>query len=1108
MNMNTKKSFFLFLAVCFFSGLTAGVRTPEAAAGLAAGCLNAHANGPHRAPVAAEQMTLAHTATVDGNPALYVFNASQGGFAVISGDDRARAVLCYSPDGAYDPQQAAPAMQEWLRRMASAVAAIEPGYEMPQPARAPQVTPVEPLLGDIAWNQTDPYNRFCPVDDNDNTVCYTGCVATAAAQVMRYWRYPRKGTGTKNYLWHNFDLTSAYDAYTGTYAADLKTETLIVDFGNTEYDWDNMISAYRPGKYTEEQADAVATLMYHCGVAANMYFGGFAAGGSGAYVEDMANGLRDYFAYRYTQILGVYTTPTLEELTTAFNADLEAGRPIILSGASAGFGGHAFVCDGRNADGLFHINWGWSGIGNCYTALSVLEPNKEEMGSPYTEVDMRFMEGLEICIGLEPACRPVNTTDQRTVCASELPFTWNGFEINGMSDNGKKAVLVSVAGCDSIVTLQLSVMPVYNVTDGADVCASELPYAWAGGTFTAAGTKTHTFKTVQGCDSVVTFTLTVLPEYNVTDGATVCASELPYAWAGGTFTAAGTKTHTFKTVQGCDSVVTFTLTVLPEYNVTDGVTVCASELPYAWAGGTFTAAGTKTHTFTSVQGCDSVVTFTLTVLPEYNVTDGATVCASELPYAWAGEMFTAAGTKTHTFTSVQGCDSVVTFTLTVLPEYNVTDGAAVCASELPYAWAGETFNAAGTKTHTFKTVQGCDSVVTFTLTVLPEYNVTDGVTVCASELPYEWTGEMFTAAGTKTHTFKTVQGCDSVVTFTLTVLPTSETTVEEDVIVTESLHGITYDKTGDVKWDDILTNIAGCDSTVHHIVHVLPLPEYTLTVVVDRPEYGTVTGSGTYPRGTQVTLTAVPGEYCRFLGWSDGETDVTRLVEVAADMTYTAMFGPEMYSLTVGSNDMTVGTVNTSFTDDEYAHGTEITLEAVPETGARFVRWSDGSTVNPYVFTLLSDTWLRAIFVEQDEADAATTVSPSDQEAGLAWQTVPDAELYVFTLWLDAEHVQVVVTLTFDADGMPLDGEVGSPSAFLCTLLGLNAETSYYYRMRAFGAGGQILDTEEGAFVTDAVPTALGTCSGEAPVVKWVRDGQLFILRNGVLYDAEGRPVR
>ena len=304
----------------------------------------------------------------------------------------------------------------------------------------------------------------------------------------------------------------------------------------------------------------------------------------------------------------------------------------------------------------------------------------------------------------------------------------------------------------------LNINPSYTMTDSKTICQSALPYEWNGVTFTAAGVQTANLQTVNGCDSVVVMILTVNDYYAVNETKTICQNELPYEWNGVTFTTAGEQTVLLQSVNGCDSMVTMTLTVSQNYAVTEEVNICASELPYEWNGIIFTEEGSQTVTLQTIHGCDSVVTMTLTVSPTYAITDEATICASALPYEWNGVTFTESGTQTATLQAMNGCDSVVTMTLTVNDVYAVTETLAVCPNELPYEWNGVTFTAAGIQMVTLTAANGCDSVVTMILNININYTVTDTKTICTSELPYEWNGMTFPAAGVQTVTLQTVNG--------------------------------------------------------------------------------------------------------------------------------------------------------------------------------------------------------------------------------------------------------------------------------------------------------------------------------------------------------------
>ena len=318
---------------------------------------------------------------------------------------------------------------------------------------------------------------------------------------------------------------------------------------------------------------------------------------------------------------------------------------------------------------------------------------------------------------------------EATVCGS---YIWNHETFTQSGDYTR--VFATVAGCDSTVTLHLTVYPTVSEHVEAIICEDSLPYLWNGLTFYEAGTKSITLQTVDGCDSTVTLHLTVNPTASELVEATVCEDELPYLWNGVVFDSAGIQSVVLQTVNGCDSTVMLHLTVNTLVAELVEVTACDS---YLWNNETFTESGDYTRVFTTVNGCDSMVTLHLTVNPSVAEFVEATACDS---YLWNNETFTESGDYTRVFTTVNGCDSTVTLHLTVKPSVASTSSVTVCEDELPYLWNGVTFNEAGTQLITLQTVDGCDSIVTMTLHISSLYQQTETRTICQDELPYTWNG--------------------------------------------------------------------------------------------------------------------------------------------------------------------------------------------------------------------------------------------------------------------------------------------------------------------------------------------------------------------------------
>ena len=316
----------------------------------------------------------------------YVFaNGEDKGFTIVSGDDRMPEVVGYSAQGTYDPDQLPAnyvgfmkAYQETVEALLKGDAQVSGGLAEARQWRAERASSaaVAPLLGGIKWNQMAPYNNMCPSYNGTNRAV-TGCVATAMAQVMMYHQYPKK-------------LKATIEGYT-THSYGIKVPN--ISSGAT-YDWDNMLPDYSKSDYNSAQADAVAKLMYHCGAAVKMDYGP----SSGANVTPTI--LATYFGYDADLMQDLTRTVfTLQQWMTLIDNELKAKRPILYSG-QASDGGHEFVCDGSDGNGLYHINWGWGGYQDGYFDLTILQPTKGGAGSG-SAVD-GYNRDCSMIIGIAP----------------------------------------------------------------------------------------------------------------------------------------------------------------------------------------------------------------------------------------------------------------------------------------------------------------------------------------------------------------------------------------------------------------------------------------------------------------------------------------------------------------------------------------------------------------------------------------------------------------------------------------------------------------------------------------------------------------------------------
>ena len=378
------KRYNLLWILSLLSFLYVGARpiTKSAAENIARGFMS------KRCSKSASLACLPHKSAVKGSSGdvapYYIFNiGNREGFVIVSGDDNAEPVLGYSDRGELDLDNMPANMVEWLRlnelyvescakRESSAVGTSRTGNG---------TVVVEPLLGDIMWGQDFPFNEMCPTyySGGQNLHYYVGCVATAATQIMRYYRYPQQGTGSKSYVF--------------------KGQTLSADFGNTTYDWDNMLAFYPSDGVSQEQIDAAATLAYHFGVSVEMEY---AENGSGALSMLVPHALKTYFGYDKATTMRRRNFYSATEWLELIKHELDNNRPVYYGATSdSGLGGHAFVCDGYDSEGYVHINWGWYGMSNGYFLVNHLNPDDlgEGGGTGGYNTDQEIITGIQPSTG-------------------------------------------------------------------------------------------------------------------------------------------------------------------------------------------------------------------------------------------------------------------------------------------------------------------------------------------------------------------------------------------------------------------------------------------------------------------------------------------------------------------------------------------------------------------------------------------------------------------------------------------------------------------------------------------------------------------------------------
>lgn len=306
-----------------------------------------------------------------GQAAYYVFNAKQQqGFVIVSGDESTEAILGYADEGSFDETALPSNIKAWLESYARQIDALSQGKVEEGTRRVATHAAIAPMTK-TKWDQEDPYNLQCPT--RSGNIAPTGCSATAMAQVMAYHKWPEASV-------------PSIPSYTiGGYTTSATNAGVI--------DWANMKDHYT-GNETTTEDNAVARLMRLCGQSLMMKYGTSA---SGAFLDNCGNQLTDIFGYKQGARhidRANYSAASWDEI---IYTELQQERPVIYEGSATG-GGHAFVCDGYDGNGFYHINWGWSGRYNGYYKLSVLNPNGGGTGSAGTEDGYTSDQGAVIGI--------------------------------------------------------------------------------------------------------------------------------------------------------------------------------------------------------------------------------------------------------------------------------------------------------------------------------------------------------------------------------------------------------------------------------------------------------------------------------------------------------------------------------------------------------------------------------------------------------------------------------------------------------------------------------------------------------------------------------------
>ena len=368
-------------------------------------------------------------------------------------------------------------------------------------------------------------------------------------------------------------------------------------------------------------------------------------------------------------------------------------------------------------------------------------------------------------------------------------------------------------------------------------------YSNNGNTYTVAGIYLDTLNAANGCDSIVVTDLTVNPVTNSNEIASICSGQ-SYSFGGSNLTTSGNYNYTYSSIYGCDSIVTLDLTVVDTIKVTMSASICEGQ-SYTFGSQTLIAAGAYTDLSVSAGGCDSLTTLLFTVNSKDSIGMVESICEGS-SYLFNGDLYSNDTIITANLMNINGCDSLVTLALSIIPTQITAASAAICANG-SYLFGGTNLSSAGSYSHTFIAVNGCDSVVNLDLNVYATHSENISASICEGQ-SYSFGGNNYNLTGVYSHTVNNMAGCDSTTTLTLTVNEIDSLVLDVQVCMGGSyvVDGNSHNTTG--TYVHTMNNITGCDSVVTLNLTVVDTIKVTL--------YASVCEGQSYTFGAQTLSTS------------------------------------------------------------------------------------------------------------------------------------------------------------------------------------------------------------------------------------------------------------
>ncbi len=871
----------------------------------------------------------------------YVFAAPEGGFIFVSGDDCVQPVLGYSVENRFNmknmPQHVLSFLKgyekeiKWYKSQQAnageATGALRQGNGVqpsewrgllddvaPQP---PLTTSVSPLLT-TTWNQRPLYNNLCPSDTNGQAV--TGCVATATAQVMKYHNHPAQG-----YDSHTYTSSRTINGTTFTYP------NLTVNFGTTTYQWSQMPDDLTSTS-TTAQINAVATLMYHIGVADEMRYSPYASGANNSYGGSINSNrassqesLARYFKYCPDMAAVDRETYSHDHYVSILRGELDQQRPILYSGSDS-TGGHSFVIDGYNNSGFFHVNWGWGSYCDGYYTIGGLEPEGGGTGANMGS----YNEDNVALIGIRPntTWSPTSTTSIAAYMQNQAPTG-----ASAMVYDRTTGSLDSVFSYGDTAVLKVTLPEGYCFTgwnDGGSFNPREILATGGNYNFTATCEPIGLGDTVGYCrgsiHSLSSYSGGVKLPASALDTTKQMTSVMFYPYTSGTYTItvysgashsimAATVTYT---VSSSATSVWHTVPLSTPVPATDDIwIIIENSAPDSYPVSLTTYCGVPSSFILVYNG----------IFYEYG---NLWECSAMIKGIFGSGSAVVEDCEITAFPYTENFDDTSSYSCLRLQDAN---GDGVTWSLINGYGVGNSVAA-----YIRYAVEADDYLI------LPAI-------VTSGNYSFSWKAKAFQS--NYPESYEVYIGNNMIFSETLSDTNYVTRTVSFTVAAGDTVNP-KFRYISDDMYYFFLDDITISQGVSQH----------TITATANNSAWGTVTGGGVYNAGSTATLTAVANSGYHFVSWQDGDTNTPRIITVTGDSTFTAIFAADaapvqQYTITVSSNNSTMGTVTGGGT---YNAGTTITLTATANNGYHFVDWNDNNTTNPRMVTVTANATYTANF--------------------------------------------------------------------------------------------------------------------------------------------------